>query len=97
MLDLEDPQNEWEVEEIHNKHQIKSIIHYLVKWTGWSSKYNSYKLVNYLISIPRAVADFEHKLKQKQKKIKAVGKADNINNNNKTAESEDTITPHRHV
>src|SRR5436190_23925745 len=40
MPDLEDPKDEWEVEEVQDKRKIKDVVHYLVKWAGWPSKYN---------------------------------------------------------
>jgi hypothetical protein len=43
MLDLKEPQDDWKVEEVQDKQQIKDVIHYLVKWAGWPSKYNFYK------------------------------------------------------
>jgi len=48
MLDLEDPQDEWEVKEILDKRKIKDSIYYLVKWTGWPSEYNLYEPATYL-------------------------------------------------
>ena len=67
MPNLEDPQDEWEVEEVRDKRQIKGVIHYLVKWAGWPSEYNSYEPVNHLANAPRAIGDFECKQKRKQK------------------------------
>jgi Chromo (CHRromatin Organisation MOdifier) domain len=74
MPDLEEPQDEWDVEEVRDKRQIKSVIHYLVKWAGWPSEYNSYEPANHLIGAPKAVADYEHKLKRKRKEAKAASK-----------------------
>src|SRR5438552_18504471 len=71
MPDLEDPQDEWEVEEVQDKQQIKGIIHYLIKWAGWPSEYNSYEPVSHLTNAPKAVADFECKLKRKQKETQS--------------------------
>ena len=34
MPDLEDPQDEWEVEEVRDKRKVKDTIQYLVKWAG---------------------------------------------------------------
>ena len=34
MPDLEDPQDEWDIEEVRDKWRIKSVIYYLVKWAG---------------------------------------------------------------
>ena len=68
MPDLKDPQDEWEVEEVRDKQQIKGTIHYLVKWAGWPSEYNSYEPASHLTDTPKAVASYERKLKQKRKK-----------------------------
>src|SRR5438046_9356686 len=70
MPDLEDPQDEWEVEEVQDKQWIKGIIHYLIKWAGWPSEYNSYELASHLTNALKAVADFECKLKRKWKEAK---------------------------
>ena len=67
MSDLEDPQDEWKVEEIRDKQRIKGVIHYLVKWAGWPSEYNSYEPASYLTNAPKLVADFERRHKRKRK------------------------------
>ena len=67
MPDLEDPQDEWEVEEIRDKQWIKGVIHYLVKWAGWPSEYNSYEPASHLTNAPKLVADFEQRHKRKRK------------------------------
>ena len=67
MPDLEDPQDEWEVEEIRDKQRIKGVIHYLVKWAGWPSEYNSYEPASHLTNAPKLVADFERRHKRKRK------------------------------
>ena len=61
MPDLEDPQDEWEVEEVRDKQRIKGMIHYLIKWAGWPSEYNSYEPASHLTNAPKAIADFERK------------------------------------
>jgi len=48
MPDLEDPQDEWEMEKVRDKRRIKGVIHYLVKWAGWPSEYNSYEPASHL-------------------------------------------------
>ena len=68
MPELEDPQDEWEVEEVLEKRKIKDTIHYLVKWTGWPSEYNSYEPVNHLENAPQAITAYENKLKRKRSK-----------------------------
>ena len=67
MPDLEDPQDEWDVEEVRDKRRIQGTIHYLVKWAGWPSEYNSYEPASHLAGAPKAVADYERKLKRKRK------------------------------
>jgi len=67
MPDLEDPPDEWEVEEILDKRRIKNTIQYLVKWAGWPSEYNTYEPAIHLENAPQAVASFERKLKRKRK------------------------------
>ena len=48
MPDLEDPQDEWEMEKVRDKRRIKGVMHYLVKWAGWPSEYNSYEPASHL-------------------------------------------------
>jgi hypothetical protein len=72
MPDLKDSQDKWNMEEIQDKQQIKDVIHYLVKWVGWSSEYNFYKSASHLVGAPEAVVSFEHKLKHKWKKKNSV-------------------------
>ena len=76
MPDLEDPQDEWEVEEVQDKRRIRGTIHYLVKWAGWLSEYDSYEPASHLAKAPKAVADFERKLKWKQKKARTASAYD---------------------
>ena len=66
MPNLEDEQDEWQVEEVCDKQFIKDTIHYLVKWAGWSSEYNSYKSVSHLAKALKVVAAFKQKLKHKK-------------------------------
>ena len=68
MPDLEDPPNEWEVEEVLDKRRIKDTIHYLIKWVGWPSEYNSYEPTKHLVNAPEAVASYEQKQKRERKK-----------------------------
>ena len=79
MPDLEDPQDEWEVEEVRDKRRIQGAIHYLIKWAGWPSEYNSYEPASHLAKAPKAVADFERKLKWKQKKARTTSTYDDTN------------------
>jgi len=66
MPDLEDPPDEWEVEEVLDKQKLDGAMHYLVKWVGWPSEYNSYEPADYLANAPDAVAAFERRLKRKR-------------------------------
>jgi hypothetical protein len=34
-------QEEWEVQEIRDAREFDGALHYLVKWTGWPSEYDS--------------------------------------------------------
>ena len=74
MSDLKDSQNEWDVKKVRNKWWIKNIIHYLIKWAGWSSEYNSYESVSHLADTLKAVSSYECKLKCKHKKIQTSNK-----------------------
>ena len=67
MPDLEDPKDEWEVEEVRDELKIKDTMHYLVKWAGWPSEYSSYEPAAHLANAPDAIAAFERKLKRKRK------------------------------
>ncbi len=67
MPDLEDPQDEWEVEEVLDRCKIKDTVHYLVKWVGWPSEYNSYEPAAHLANAPKLVDAYERKLKRKRK------------------------------
>ena len=66
MPDLEDPPEEWEVEEIKDMRKTKDTVHYLVKWAGWPSEYNSYEPAAHLANAPKAIEAFERKLKRKR-------------------------------
>jgi chromodomain-containing protein len=33
----------WEVEEVPDKRRLRDTTHYLVRWAGWPSEYNSYE------------------------------------------------------
>ena len=67
MPDLEELQNKWKVEEILNKHQIKSQIHYLIKWANWSFEYNFYEPAAHLAGASKTVAAYEKKVSRKHK------------------------------
>ena len=42
MLELEDEEEEYKVEEVKNKVIIAGHVRYLVKWLGWPSEYNQW-------------------------------------------------------
>ena len=88
MPDLEDFQNEWDVKEVRDKWWIKSTIHYLVKWAGWSFKYNSYEPASHLAGAPKAVSNYKCKLKHKHKKVQ-------ISNMNKDSDFKAMIISHK--
>ena len=66
MPDLEDPQDEWDVEEVLDERKIKDTTHYLVKWAGWPSEYNSYEPATHLEKAMQAVTAYKNKLKRKR-------------------------------
>jgi hypothetical protein len=90
MPDLEDPEDEWEVEEVRDKRKIKGVVHYLVKWAGWPSEYNSYEPAKHLFNAPEAIANFERKLKRKRSRIKSANVPDDD-----TDDSDDTPAPRK--
>ena len=49
-----------------DKQKLDGAMHYLVKWVGWPSEYNSYEPADYLANAPDAVAAFERRLKRKR-------------------------------
>lgn len=92
MPDLENPQDEWEVEEVRDKRRIKGVIHYLVKWANWPSEYNSYEPASHLARAPKAIADYERKLKRKRKEAEGAGNIDD-NEDNEAIDSEEVPAP----
>ena len=93
MPDLKDLQNEWDVKEVQDKQQIKDVIYYLVKWADWPFKYNFYKSAGHLIEALKAVANYKHKLKHKQKKNRVTSKTVDIN---KVLEYKNLLVSHKH-
>ena len=73
MPDLENLQDEWEEKEVWDKHQIKNVLYYLVKWVTWLLEYNFYELASHLIGVPRVIASYERALKRKRKEVRAAG------------------------
>ena len=82
MPDLEKFQNEWNVKKVRNKQQIQSTIHYLIKWTDWSFKYNFYKSVSHLADILKMIVNYKQKLKHKYKKISQINIDEILNSEN---------------
>ena len=72
------------MKKVRNKQQIQNTIHYLIKWTNWSSEYNFYEFMNHLADIFKTVAEYEQKLKYKYKKTSQI-------NINKTSNSENAL------
>jgi hypothetical protein len=62
--DLIEEQEEWEVQEIHNAQKFNRALHYLVKWTGWPSEYDSWEPAKHLAKASRRVREFEKKQKR---------------------------------
>ena len=78
---------------MQDKQQIKGIIYYLVKWASWLLEYNSYELASYLTNIPKAIANFEYKLKRK--KTQTTSTYDNIVQED--VDSTSTLAPCKHA
>ena len=97
MSDLKDPQDEWEVEEVRDKQRIKGVIHYLVKWAGWPSEYNFYEPASHLVDAPKAIADYERKLKRSRKKVKIGSKIDIMDDDDRAASSGDEPAPRKRI
>jgi hypothetical protein len=66
MPDLEDDNDEWEVQEIRDSKTFTGILHYLVKWQGWPSEYDSWEPALHLTNAPQKIKEFEHLKKRKQ-------------------------------
>jgi len=68
MPDLEDPQDEWEVEEVKGAARLDGKRHYLVKWAGWPSEYNSWEPEEHLANAKRLVSRFETADRKKRRR-----------------------------
>jgi len=68
MPDLEDDDNEWEVQEIRDAKNFDGVLHYLVKWQGWPSEYDSWEPAIHLANAPQKIKEFERVTKRKQEK-----------------------------
>jgi hypothetical protein len=67
MPDLEDPQDEWEVEEVKGSTRLGGKRHYLVKWAGWPSEYNSWEPEEHLEGAPDAIKRFQNAEKRRRR------------------------------
>ena len=70
MPDLEDSPDEWEVEEIKGTARIDGTRHYLVKWTGWPSEYNSWEPTEHLANAKKLVDQFERVSKKRKRRTR---------------------------
>ena len=66
MPDLEDDNDEWEVQEIRDSKTFTGVLHYLVKWQGWPSEYDSWEPALHLTNAPQKIKEFERLTKRKQ-------------------------------
>ena len=67
MPDLEDPKDEYEVEEIKDQADLDGTRHYLVKWAGWPSEYNTWEPEGNLENAPKALQSFERSRKRQRR------------------------------
>ena len=72
MPELEDEQDEWEIQEIRNAKKFDGALHYLVKWTGWPSEYDSWEPADNLKNAPQKIKEFE-----RRKRPQGAGNEDN--------------------
>jgi hypothetical protein len=63
--DLLEEQEEWEVQEIHDAWEFDGVLHYLVKWTGWPSEYDSWEPTEHMIGAPKKIQEFKRARKWK--------------------------------
>ena len=68
MPDLQDDQEEWEVQEVKGSKNIDGIQHYLVKWTGWPSEYDTWEPIEHLTNAKQKIKEWE-KSNRKQQRI----------------------------
>ncbi|TAQ83095.1 hypothetical protein B7494_g8581 [Chlorociboria aeruginascens] len=50
--ELEDEPDQWEVEDIRDESKMNGITHFLVKWVGWPSEYNTWEPEEHLEDAP---------------------------------------------
>ncbi len=69
--DLEDDLEEWEIEEVYGKQQVRDRTQYLVKWAGWPIEYNQWFLIENMANVKDIIQAYEKKAgKQSQKRKK---------------------------
>jgi hypothetical protein len=64
MPDLED-EEEWEIEEVKDKKEIKGEIHYLIKWEGWPTEYNQWIPEQNMENAQEAIQSFERRKRKR--------------------------------
>jgi hypothetical protein len=62
--ELVEDQEEWEVQEVRDSKTIDGVLHYLVKWTGWPSEYDSWEPAPHLANAPKKIQEFEKQKKR---------------------------------
>ena len=65
LLELEDEDEEYKVEEVKNKNFKKGYVRYLVKWLGWLSEYNQWILEVDIANVIGKIWSFERSRKRK--------------------------------
>jgi hypothetical protein len=65
MPDFLDKEEEWEVQEICDAQTFDRALHYLIKWMGWLSEYNSWEPTEHLAMAPKKIQEFKRARKQK--------------------------------
>jgi hypothetical protein len=65
MPDLE-AEEEWEIEDIKDKRQIKGHMHYLVKWEGWPTEYNQWIPEQDMGNAQQAIQAFNRRQKKRK-------------------------------
>jgi len=65
--DLIEEQEEWEVQEVRDAQQFDGALHYLVKWTGWPSEYDSWEPEKHLAKSSKRIREFERKKRKRER------------------------------
>ena len=60
MPELLDEQDQWEVQEICDAQTFDGALHYLMKWTGWPSEYDSWEPAEHLAKAPKKIQEFKY-------------------------------------